>query len=434
VNEEARNENPGDTPYYGANGLQGFIDGYLFDEDLILLAEDGGYFDEYETRPVAYRISGKSWVNNHAHILRPKRGFDFNFVFYSLQHKNNMPFIKGGTRAKLNQKELREIRLFAPIDNDKRAKIGVILSSIDSTIEKTEALVGKYQQVKAGLMRDLFTRGIGKDGKLRPPRSEAPDLYKQTPIGWLPKEWEPYPVDEIKESLIDGPFGSNLKTAHYVESAGVHVVRLQNIQTTMYDDNDKAFISESHAKFLIRNQVIAGDVLIAGLGEERYPVGRACIYPEEYPPAINKADCFRLRCDSAKASNKYSMYALNTSPARQQVRRYEQGVTRPRINLGNIRRIVLPVPGPAEQEQIVVKLDQISGMIITESEIRTKLQKQNRPSAGECRSAGSGPCLNMPKSSSRSSASLRRSAGRQSIRAPTFRPIPPKACAEVSAK
>lgn len=189
VSEEVRDKNPGDTPYYGANGLQGYISGWLFDEPLILIAEDGGYFDEYSTRPVAYKIEGKSWVNNHAHILRPKEGFDFNFVFYSLQHKNIMPFIKGGTRAKLNQKELREIEIYVPELRWQQQKIARILQTIDRAIEQTEALIDKYQQIKAGLMHDLFTRGIGPDGQLRPPREQAQHRYQQTPIGWIPKEW-----------------------------------------------------------------------------------------------------------------------------------------------------------------------------------------------------------------------------------------------------
>ena len=70
------------------------------------------------------------------------------------------------------------------------AKIARILQTIDQAIEKTEALIEKYQQIKAGLMHDLFTRGIGADGKLRPPREQAPELYQQTPIGWIPKEWD----------------------------------------------------------------------------------------------------------------------------------------------------------------------------------------------------------------------------------------------------
>lgn len=191
LNAEERDNIQGDVPYYGANGLQGYIDKFIFDEPLILLAEDGGYFDEYESRPIAYRISGKSWVNNHAHILRAKSGGSFcqDFIFYCLQHKNITPFIKGGTRAKLNQAELREI-VIPQAPRSTQCRIAKILSTLDRTIEQTEALIAKYQQIKAGLMHDLFTRGVTSDGKLRPAREEAPQLYKESSLGWIPKEWD----------------------------------------------------------------------------------------------------------------------------------------------------------------------------------------------------------------------------------------------------
>ena len=190
VNGELRSAEPGATPYYGANGLQGYINGYIFDEPLILIAEDGGYFDEFAERPIAYRIEGKSWVNNHAHVLRPKSGFDFDFLFYSLQHKDIVAFIKGGTRAKLNQAELRDIKVTAPKDKPTQSKIATILSTIDTAIEQTEALIEKYQHIKAGLMHDLFTRGVLGSGQLRPPLEQAPELYRETAIGWIPREWQ----------------------------------------------------------------------------------------------------------------------------------------------------------------------------------------------------------------------------------------------------
>lgn len=81
INAEEREKRIGDVPYYGANGLQGYIDDYIFDEPLILMAEDGGRFEEYATRTIAYRIYGKSWVNNHAHVLRAKEQYSQNFIF-----------------------------------------------------------------------------------------------------------------------------------------------------------------------------------------------------------------------------------------------------------------------------------------------------------------------------------------------------------------
>lgn len=115
---------------------------------------------------------------------------DLEFVFYWLQ-----PFIKkvnditAATTVKhLSVKDVKKAKGKIP-KKPVQTKIGVILSNIDRAIESTQALIEKYQLIKAGLMHDLFTRGIGADGKLRPPREAAPELYQETAIGWIPKEW-----------------------------------------------------------------------------------------------------------------------------------------------------------------------------------------------------------------------------------------------------
>ena len=154
------------------------------------------------------------------------------------------------------------------------------------------------------------------------------------------------------------------------------MVRLQNVAEYEYNDNDKAFISEHYANYLIRNQVIGNDVLIAGLGEERYPVGRSCLYPENLPPAVNKADCFRARCNPNTALNTYYMLFLNCEFARNQIRRYEQGVTRPRINTGNLKKILIPLPSLEEQSQISSKFSAIQQRVSVELRNVEKLQKQ----------------------------------------------------------
>jgi type I restriction enzyme S subunit len=104
----------GAVPYYGANGQQGWIDSALFDEPLVLVAEDGGYFDTPE-RGVAYRIDGPAWVNNHAHILRALPQFvETEFLHRALRHYNFMSLISGTTRAKLTQGQLNVAKLIVP--------------------------------------------------------------------------------------------------------------------------------------------------------------------------------------------------------------------------------------------------------------------------------------------------------------------------------
>jgi type I restriction enzyme, S subunit len=257
-----------------------------------------------------------------------------------------------------------------------QVKIAEVLDTLDATIRQTEAIIQKLKQVKQGLLHDLLTRGIDANGELRPPQSQAPHLYKDSPLGWIPREWDMYSVNQVSESVVDGPFGSNLKTEHYVPLPGVRVVRLQNIGIGDYDDNERAYVSELKASTLSRNQVVGGDVLVAALGDERYPVGRACCYPVNLPPAVNKADCFRLRPRAEFAIGPFVMRSLNGATARRQVRGFEQGVTMQRVNLGNLKRVLLSMPPVAEQQLICERLAVLDGTIAANLAEVSKLRVQ----------------------------------------------------------
>ncbi len=286
---------------------------------------------------------------------------DIVFLYYRMQQGvEELKKLNQGTSINgIIRKDLLLYPLEIPSLSQQKC-IAEILSTIDEVIEQTEALIAKTRQIKAGLMHDLFTRGVMPDGQLRPPREEAPQLYKESPIGWIPREWDISSIGDIADSLIDGPFGSNLKSEHYIEGSGVRVVRLQNIQEGEYNDNDKVFISDKYATTLFKHRIIAGDILIAALGEDSYPVGRACCYPANLSPAINKADCFRLRCKTVVALNFFTVGFLNTELARSQIRRYEQGVTRRRINLGNIRRVRIVLPNINEQRLIAKSINTLT--------------------------------------------------------------------------
>ena len=120
---------PGPFPYYGANGQQGTIDAYIFDEPLVLLAEDGGFFDAPE-RGICYRISGKTWVNNHAHVLRPNKNLDIAFLCRVLENYDVRPFISGTTRSKLTKGQAEKIEIpFPPLEEQRR--VAAILDEAD---------------------------------------------------------------------------------------------------------------------------------------------------------------------------------------------------------------------------------------------------------------------------------------------------------------
>lgn len=104
----AADREEGSYPYYGANGVQDYVADYIFDDELVLLAEDGGNFGS-KTRPIAYRVSGKCWVNNHAHVLKPKESLDVDFLCYSLMFYNVDGLVNGATRQKLTQAAMRQM-------------------------------------------------------------------------------------------------------------------------------------------------------------------------------------------------------------------------------------------------------------------------------------------------------------------------------------
>lgn len=156
LNKSQRETMKGPYPYCGANGVVDYVSEWLFDEPLILMAEDGGYFDEFKTRPIAYMMDGKCWVNNHAHVLRAREGFDIRWLFYSLVHMDVRPFINTGTRSKLNQRELINIPVAAPPVPEQR-EIAAILSSVDDAIEEGQTVMDRLRVVKSGLMSILLT-------------------------------------------------------------------------------------------------------------------------------------------------------------------------------------------------------------------------------------------------------------------------------------
>jgi type I restriction enzyme S subunit len=144
----------GPFPYYGANGLQGTIDEFIFDEPLVLLAEDGGHFDD-PARGIAYRISGKTWVNNHAHVLRPTSNVDLAYLCRVLENYNVKPFVTGTTRGKLTKAGASEIPIPLPPLAEQR-RIAEVLDKAEALRAKRRAALAQLDSLTQSFFLDLF--------------------------------------------------------------------------------------------------------------------------------------------------------------------------------------------------------------------------------------------------------------------------------------
>lgn len=132
----ASDRKEGPYPYYGANGVQDYVDDYIFDDELVLLAEDGGNFGSKD-RPIAYRVSGKCWVNNHAHVLKPKNGFDVDYLCYSLMFYKTEGLVNGATRQKLNQAMMRKMLIPKRQLREQQQIVQVLNKALGGTIVST---------------------------------------------------------------------------------------------------------------------------------------------------------------------------------------------------------------------------------------------------------------------------------------------------------
>ena len=144
----------GEYPYYGANGIQDYVDDYIFDGDYLLVGEDGSVLTK-ENTPVINWASGKFWVNNHAHVLSQKGDTSLKLISYVL----SMVKIDGrvtGIPPKLNQDNLNSILVYIPHSPDEQQKIADCLSELDSLIAAETAQLESLKEHKKGLMQQLF--------------------------------------------------------------------------------------------------------------------------------------------------------------------------------------------------------------------------------------------------------------------------------------
>jgi len=313
-------------------------------------------------------------------VIRAKEGhaprYLFHLAFSDSLNQQVKRYETGSNYPAINETDVRSLVIPVPAFDEQR-RIAKLLDTVDAAIRLTEALIAKHKQMKAGLLRRLLTRGIDKNGRLRDPRRH-PEQFKQSPLRVIPKEWEIFTLGELAESAIDGPFGSNLKTEHYVTEPEVRVVRLQNIESGYFDDSDKAYVSYSHANRLKRYEIVSGDLLIASMGDDNHPIARACLFPSSAEPGIVKADCFRFRLKASLALNGYAMQVLNCPSTRGDIAQMGQGVTRDRVNLTSLKKVRIAVPPIVEQNVIVSILALEDDCIRIEKERRDKLIQLKR--------------------------------------------------------
>lgn len=221
-------------------------------------------------------------------------------------------------------------------------------------------------------MHDLFTRGVTANSKLRSPREQAPELYQETPIGWIPKEWN---VNSLRGlvgagNIINGPFGSDLLTSE-LKVNGVPVLYVQDIKPGYFKRVSNAHVTELKATELAFCNVRQGDVLVAKVGA---PPCDSCVYPFA-EKAIVTQDVIRIR-PTPNVDSVYLSSLLNSPFGRKALKKIAIEGTRERVSLTEFKSLVFPIADAHEQVRISERLTTTQTFIEKEIRNREKLRQQ----------------------------------------------------------
>lgn len=157
LNSREREKRKGNYPYYGASGVVDYVDDYIFEGEYVLISEDGENLRSRQT-PIAFKVEGKFWVNNHAHVIKGKEPFLNDWIVYFFQNLDINPFITGAVQPKLNKENLQLIEITLP-EFRKAKKIVSILSALDDKIELNRQANATLEAMAQSIFREWFVDG-----------------------------------------------------------------------------------------------------------------------------------------------------------------------------------------------------------------------------------------------------------------------------------
>ncbi len=297
------------------------------------------------------------------------------YVRYYLRSNAYWNYIKATTRAvaqpNINAKELACLPIPLPAIPEQRRIVDLL-----SRAEGIVRLRREAEKKAAELIPALFLEMFGDPAT--------------NPKGWVERR-----LGDLAEKISDGPFGSNLKTSHYVES-GVRVIRLQNIGIGELIDDAKAYVSPEHFASLPRHRCLPSDVIIGTLGD---PNLRAFVLPPTIPEALNKADCVQFRCLQNVVSPAYVCWLMNMPSTLAMAASLVQGITLTRISMGRLREMIVPVPPFDVQQDFAdrvemmdsIKYQQVIATAKAQAAFEALLARCFTPSADDHRQAIAAP-------------------------------------------
>jgi type I restriction enzyme S subunit len=273
---------------------------------------------------------------------------------------------QGSTFAAVSTDDVKTVPI--PVfTTEQQERIAILLTSIDTAIETTEALIAKYQQIKAGLMYDLFTCGVLPTGKLRPPREQAPELYQETALGWMPRGWQVMKLGEACKVIVDCPHS----TPTFLPSGDL-VARTMHIKNGAFLENEASRVSEvEYLQRISRAEPMPGDVVFT----REAPVGEAFVVPTGMRICLGQR-VMLIRPDSGMLDSNYLVAQIYAGTISTRIKELTAGTTNPHLNVADVRDLCIALPSRDEQQKMKLRIIAINVWLRSQDEKLFKLRQQ----------------------------------------------------------
>ena len=313
----------GPYPYYGANGIQDHVADYIFDDELVLLAEDGGNFGSKE-RPIAYRVSGKCWVNNHAHVLKPKEGLDVDYLCYSLMFYNVGGMVNGATRQKLTQAAMRQMLIPKRSLNEQKYIVD-LLTKVVTLKEKRQQELDELDNLIKARFVELFGDAV------------------DNPMGWEKKQLQEIVTDDCTISYGIVQTGDD-------QEEGVPVFRPVDIVNRVPKLNELKKTTEEISNKYKRTILKGREMLIT----VRANIADTCIVGEEFRGCNVGRGIVPIRTREDVIVLEFLKYLMDSKHLNDVIKSKAKGITLIQLNMEDLREVELIIP-PIEQQKAFVE-------------------------------------------------------------------------------
>ena len=307
---------------------------------------------------------------NVARVVLEPEHVDSSFVVQQMladDCQNRISLLTASTtQAAISMTRLRTLKLITPPLPEQR-KIARILTTLDNLIEKTEALIAKYQSIKQGMMHDLFTRGVDAHGRLRPTHEQAPDLYKQSELGWIPKEWDDQKSLGENIDFITDYRGKTPPTSN----EGIPVISAETVGDGYLKDTTKRVSEQTYRAWTTRGFPEPGDVIFT----TEAPVGAIAALPADQTYLLTRR-VIALRPYEDNLKKRYLHWRMILEGQSSTWLKYQHGSTVPRILKPDLLNHTFPLPNPEEQVEVGTRLDACQSKIDSERAALAKYKLQ----------------------------------------------------------